>query len=787
MMRRALRLFRTTLLVLVALVLLVAAGVGGLIWMALPGGDLRAAIPGLSAPVDVQIDPDGIPRLRAQNALDAAAALGFLHARERLFQMDMMRRAAAGEVSEIAGPITLPLDRMMRTLGVRERATADLAGLPAPTRAMLDAYARGVNAWISRRGRFSADEFVVLGAPKPWSAVDSLLWGKTMGLYLSGNWRVELVRQQLLGRMSPAAIEALWPSGQDGAGHPEASATPDPAAAAALKQLGMLLPTFPDPFTLPGEASNEWAVDGKHSATGAPLLAGDPHLAYGQPGIWYLARIETPSGVLAGATAPGVPFLVLGHNAHIAWTFTTTGSDVQDLFIETPAGADKYMTPDGPAAFSTRAETIHVRGEPDVLWTVRETRHGPVISDLIDRPGETASPILALSMANLMPGDIAAAGLQALNEATDVAAAGRAAEMITSPNQNLLVADRDTIGLFVTGRVPVRRAGDGAFAQPGADGAHDWIGWASGARLPHVVAPASGRLVNANERVAPPDFPVFLGKDWFSDERARRIREMLGALPKASVADFARMQLDTTSVTARDLLPMLARVAPSDPLSKAALALLSGWDATMAIDRPQPLIFNAWMREIDNSILRRADASGRDVRGAAAPWPGLVPAILKGPNDAAACGGDCAKMLSGTLRAAMNALAARFGPDPAAWRWGAAHEAVFANPVLRMLPMLGPLTEARIAAPGDDTTVDRGAMAPQSFDSVHGASFRGVYDLADLDRSRFMVAPGQSGHAASRLARNFVQRWRDGDTVPLGPEPARVETRLRLVPGTGSR
>ncbi len=261
------------------------------------------------------------------------------------------------------------------------------------------------------------------------------------------------------------------------------------------------------------------------------MLAGDPHLALGFPAIWYLARIDTPDGTLAGATSPGIPLMVLGHNGHIAWTFTTNGADVQDVFVETPVDPDHYQTPDGPRPYTVREERIGVRGAPDQVLRVRETRHGPVISDLFDSKGV----VLAVAMANLRPGDTAAEGLLELNRATTVAAAGKAAQRITSPVQNLMVADHDTIGMFVTGRVPIRKAGDGAMPVAGADGAHDWVGWASGEQLPHFVAPASGVLVNANERVASPDFPVYLGRDWFADWRARRIRALLAATrPMAS-------------------------------------------------------------------------------------------------------------------------------------------------------------------------------------------------------------------------------------------------------------
>ena len=321
-------------------------------------------MPACPDPVDIGFDADGIPRIRAANDTDAAAALGFVHARDRLFQMELMRRAASGRLSEIAGPATLALDRSMRTFGLRRHAVADYPALPAETRAVLEAYSRGVNAWIAERGRFSAPEFLFLGTPEPWEPVDSLLWGETMGLWLSLNWRTELSRQALAGRVPQQMVDELWPPA-GGAGRPEAAL--EPGSRHAAGELAALLPRFPAPFTLPGSASNEWAVDGRHTATGAPLLAGDPHLAFGFPGIWYLARIETPGRVLAGATAPGVPFLVLGHNGRIAWTFTTTGADVQDLFIETAAGDGQYQTPDGPRPFTVREERIKVRGEPDQI------------------------------------------------------------------------------------------------------------------------------------------------------------------------------------------------------------------------------------------------------------------------------------------------------------------------------------------------------------------------------------------------------------------------------------
>ena len=759
------------------LVLLLVVMAGGALWLTLPRNDALFRIPAVTAGLDITVDAHGIPRIRAANEQDAMIALGFLHARDRMFQMELMRRAASGRLSEIAGAATLPMDRSMRTFGLRHRAATDYAALPAEVQAQLKAYARGVNAWIEAKGRFASPEFLVLGRPEPWHPVDSLLWGKTMGLWLSMNWRQELSRQALAGRVSQRLIDELWPP-KDDPGRPSAAAPLPSRFADAADRLASVLPTFPGAHTLPASASNEWAVDGRHTASGKPLLAGDPHLAFAFPGIWYLARIDLPDRVLAGATGPGVPAMVIGHNGRIAWTFTTTGADVQDVFVETPAGPGLYQTPDGPQPFLVREERIKVRGGPDEVLTVRETRHGPVVSDL----NPSGNAILAVAMGNLQTGDTAAAGLMALNRAHTVEEAGKAAALITSPVQNLLVADSLEIGLFVSGRIPIRRAGNGASPVPG-DGSHDWTGWASGMQLPHIVSPESGRLVNANERIAPPDFPVFLGRDWFGDWRARRIRELLDGSVRHTAADFARMQVDVRSTFAREVLPVMLTVAgehdrlpPQQAAEAKALTLLRDWDGTMGIDLPQPLIFNAWVNRFHRAVLSGAGVPPEH----GGPVADFVAFVLS-PAGAHWVADKREALLSQSLTEAVRDLSARFGGDPEAWRWGTAHTAMFLHPVLRNIPMLGAMTTVSIPSPGDDTTVNRGGMNSQ-FQSIHGAGYRAVYDLSDLDKSLFMVTPGQSGNPLSRNARDLVTRWRDGGTITLGPKAPVVRATIRINP-----
>ena len=688
-----------------------------------------------------------------------------MHARDRMFQMELMRRAASGRLSELAGEAALPLDRMARTLGERRHAERAYAALPEPTRAMLVAYTAGVNAWIASRGRFAGLEFLALGAPEPWTPVDCLLWNETVSLWLSDNFRTELARAALAGTLPSHKILQLWPS-----------QAPIASAASVPVHQGLLdaLPAFPSPFTLPSEASNAWAVDGKHSATGAPLLAGDPHLRLGFPSLWYLARIETPSGVLVGATAPGIPFLILGRNARIAWSFTSSGIDTQDIFVESPLPGGLYATPEGPKPFLTRDEHIRVRGKPDVLLRVRETRHGPVVSDLDARHG---GPVLAVEMASLDLGS-AAPGILALDQAGSVAEAGEAAKLILAPVQNLTVADHDGIALFTTGLVPIRRGGDGTAPVQGADGLHDWTGFASGDALPHSVAPATGIVSNANDRTAGPDFPTYLGRDWPAPYRDRRIHALLDGETAQTLDRFEAMQRDPVSVFATDLLPDFRALQPRTGTAERARALLTAWNGSMDMDRPEPLIFNAAIQGFVARVLADSHVPEAD----SGPWDGFGAWLLT-PEGGAWCGGDCRPVLASAFDDAIAGLATRFGPDPSAWHWGDAHRAVFAHPLLGDLPVIGGLASRRAAVPGDNSTLFRGASgALGDFASRHGAAYRGVYDLADLERSRFVTVPGQSGNIFSAHAWDLLADWARGATITIPAKPDSVAGTVRLQP-----
>ncbi|WP_372619080.1 penicillin acylase family protein [Falsiroseomonas sp.] len=748
-----------------------------LVYIALPDAREELTIQGLSAPVTITLDDDGIPRITARSERDAAVAIGYLHARDRMFQMDAMRRSAQGRLAEIAGPSALRLDRFSRTLGLAQRAEADLAALSPETRDLLQGYADGVNALLAVRGRLAAPEFLVLGEPEPWRPEHSLLWAKTMGLWLSGSWRRDLERARLAQLLPPERFRLLWPE--------DRSPGRLDLAAAPLQGILAQVPVFGEDAPLPATASNAWAVAATRSASGAPLLATDPHLGFQAPILWYLLRVDLPEGRFrAGATAPGVPIMVIGRNEKLAWGFTTTHSDTQDVFIERVLGPDSYATPEGPRRFAIREERIAVRGreEPEIL-RVRETRNGPVVSDLDPAAGMPADTVLAVAMANLASGDTAADGLLALNRATTLAEARAAAALISSPPQNLMVAEAaGGIAQYLVGRTPVRRSGDGTVPVPGWDGAADWVGFVPFDAMPHVENPPTGLLAAANSRPAPQDHPVFLGRDWFGDWRLRRIGELLEARRRHDAAGFAAMQNDVVSLFAREVLPTLLAITPSAEAAHAH-ALLRDWDGAMHADAPQPLIFHAWLRAFRRLALEEAGAAAaEDTVGAEF----LRFLLHRDGRSQAWCGPDrCAGTLARALDQAVGSLAEHHGGDPAAWRWGKAHVARFEHPLLRFVPVLGALTRLEAETGGDGETIARGGFrdsGESTFAHVHGPGLRAVFDLADPDGVLAMTATGQSGHPLSDNWDSLLQRWRDGDVLRLGRQASREAGRIVLTP-----
>jgi penicillin amidase len=488
-----------------------------------------------------------------------------------------------------------------------------------------------------------------------------------------------------------------------------------------------------------------------------------------------------------------VPGIVLGHNGHIAWGFTTTGADTQDLFVERidPADPDRYLTPHGSAPFEVREEVIGVRDAAPDTWTVRATRHGPVLSDVLpDQDPSEPQEVVALAWTALVEDDRTAQALLALNRAQDWAGFVAATEDVVAPMQNIVYADATGhVGLIAPARVPVRRQGDGRWPVPGWSGAYDWQGVIPFADLPRTLDPPEGLLFNANNRLVPPDYPYLLTADWEPSFRARRLAELLAG-EEHDLAGFAVMQADQLSLLARDLLPIMLAPAAQSPQAEAARQALAAWDRVMRADAAEPLLFAAWYRELSRLIY--ADELGELF---AAFWrlrPDFMERILTERqvwcDDIATPEVEsCAEQAAAALELALADLAERFGAARDQWRWGTAHPARMAHPLLGDRPWLAWLFNILVASGGDGTTVDVGHYSlRQPFAGTHAASYRGLYDLADLDRSRFVATTGQSGNPLSAHYRDLTALWAAGASVPMSSARAAYDAnaigRLRLLP-----
>ena len=772
------------------LTVLALAGGAGWLWLrtSLPQSEGSVEIEGLRAPVEIMRDANGVPHIFAADAADAYLALGYVHAQDRLWQMETMRRLGAGRLSEIFGETTIRIDRYSRVFGLYRLAEAQVARLVPAERALLEAYARGVNAFIETHGGALAPEFLLLRhEPEPWRPADSLVWAKIMAMQLSRNWQTELLRWRMSRRLSAEQIRELWPG--DGRDAPITLSARVGAAALPLERFAAAIPRE----LSSADASNGWVVAGARSATGMPILANDPHLGFGAPILWYLAHIEAPGLSLTGATVPGVPLLILGHNGHIAWGMTTTGGDVEDLFLETidPEDPGRYLTPEGPKPFEVRTEEIKVRGSEPVLFEVRETRHGPVISDLVG--AESRTEAVAVAAAWLSPEDETARALFLINRARDWPAFVAGARHFHAPQQNLFYADvAGNIGLIAPARIPVRRNGNGLAPVSGADGRHDWTGFIPFDGLPRTRNPAGGVIVNANNRLVGPPYPYDITNDWDSSWRAIRIEEALAQAPKHGVEEAASLQMDSLSTAARELMPLLLAAEPASARGKAVRERMRRWDLRMRRDSPEPLIYAAWLRQMMRAIA--ADELGPTFEAYGRSRPGFVLSVLTRNRHwcddvATPARESCAGRISHALEMALDEIARMQGEDVDRWCWGSAHRAEFVHRVFAHLPLLGRIAQLGIETDGGNDTVNRGLTAgngPNPFAHTHGAGYRAVYDLSDLSLSRFVIATGQSGNPLSPHYADMLERWRDGGHVEraAGRDAARerAESVLTLAP-----
>ncbi len=789
-----------------ALALLALVAGGGYLYLlrSLPQTQGEVRLAGLDAPVEVLRDAYGIPHIYAASLRDASFALGYVHAQDRLWQMEMNRRIAAGRLAEVVGAGGLETDRFLRTLGVRRTAEANLRQLDAETRSYLEAYAAGVNAFLAGDPVLPPEFRIVGVTPEPWSPADSVAWVKMMAWDLGGNWRNEILRMQLAKSMPPARIQefvAPYP----GEAPPEIPdlktlySSMEREAVQLAEDLGRIAALAPGAGAA-GLGSNNWVVSGARSVTGKPLLANDPHLGLTAPPVWYFAQLSAPGVNLIGATLPGVPAIVLGRNDRIAWGFTNTGPDVQDLYIERLHASGGYLTPDGPRQFGVIEETLKVKGGAPEKLRVRVSRHGPVISDVL-RPAQALAPrghVVAFAWTALLEDDKTMQAALKIARAHDWPGFLEAVRDFHTPQQNMVYADAEgNIGFVAAGRVPVRKPENdlkGQAPAPGWLAKYDWDGYVPFDALPRSYNPPEGLLYSANHRITPPGYPQFISAEWQPPYRAERIRELLEAIPQHAVPSFARIQGDVVSLAVREALPLLAATRPRSEEARRALALLAKWDASMAPGRAEPLIAWAWWRELTRALY--ADELGEAFRP---NWQARAPFVLKVLSGEAAHWCDdartphvetCAEVLALSLEAALADLRRRYGADMAAWRWGPAHFARHEHRPFGRQALLARLFDIRVPTPGDAYTVNVGRnnlfdeAAP--FANRHAASLRAIYDLADLERSLFIHSGGQSGNLLSPHYDAFTEAWARGEYIPMVTARKAIAARpyalLRLTP-----
>lgn len=740
-------------------------------------GQLTAA--GLKAPVEILRDKNAVPHIIAGSLEDASFALGYVHAQDRFWQMELLRRVGQGRLAELVparliGSGLVDSDRTMRGLGVYRKASESVNALSPAMRARLEAYAAGVNAWISDDDQQFGLELTLVKLlsggrykPEPWRPADSLVWAKLMALGLDGNWRAELLRLRLAQKIGEDGVRFLI----EPAGDSKDSTLSLVMAAVKDIDLDRLYRGTDIDAVRKREASNEWVLSGTRTVSGRPLLANDPHLGFSFPGVWYLARLVGPGFDIRGATSPGSPVVVLGHNGTVGWGFTTTNLDSQDLFVERidPTDPNRYITPDGPRSFGVREETINVAWGDPVQLRVRETRHGVVIDDFV-RQTDKLTPqghVLALQATALDGSDTSAEGFGRLGLAQNWEEFLAAARRIGTPMQNIVYADTSgNIGLISPAKVPIRRKGDGSMPVPGWTGEYDWAGFVPFDDLPRVYNPGGGLIVNANARLVPDDYRHFISRDWAEPYRQRRADQLLREVERHPVYGMIVMQADNLSLDAADMLPWLLKGRPRNARAGQVHAMLARWNMFMLASRPEPLIYNAWIAELQRMLL--ADELGSELYDPMAhPNVPLMIRILRDKPGWCDDGGTkqtetCEDQIATALDRALDWISRRHGSDMSTWQWGREHLAAHRHPLFDQVPLLRDIASVRFPSDGGGQTLNRATPSfrgSRPFDAVHGAGYRGIYDFGDLDNSRFAMPLGQSGNMLSPWARNFVETW----------------------------
>jgi penicillin G amidase len=795
---------------LFVIVLVIIACVAGYAYhiahSALPQIDGHLQISGLSTPVTVSRDAHGVPTIEAATLEDLFFAQGYVTAQDRLWQMDVMRRFASGELSEILGKDTVKLDREQRILGLRAAAKKSIEITSPRDRSFFEAYARGVNAYIAAQAGHLPIEFRILRyTPKPWTIEDSVVIANQMvkdlnyhyffdaldhekilaklgseltaDLYVNRSWhdRPPTVMREDLSQ--PETQPSDSDDDDDDDDSPDNSVTQQNLPSDLREHL---------PENLPVNGSNDWVVSGAHTVTGKPLLSNDMHLGHQMPNLWYEAHLRSGSLDVAGVTLPGMPYVIVGHNQRIAWGFTNVGPTVTDVYIENFNAQGSYQTPTGWAQPDHRMELIHVKGEPDVTIDVKVTRHGPIITELV--PGETRSLALRWTLYD---------GLRIpffdVNSAQNWADFQKAFSQLDAPGQNVVYADIDgNIGYHTTGKVPIRAAGDGSLPASGSDNAHEWTSYIPFDKLPSIYNPPSGIIATANGRITPDDYPNSVSMEWEAPWRTARIYHVLESGRKFSPADMLNLQTDIHSeaelFAAERFVYAVDHAAKPSARAKQAANLMRNWDGRMLASLSAPTI-------TENSILQLRRLL-------------LEPKLGNAPADSAGDGGvlnwktyswemrsvwmenillhrpkrwlpekyaNYDELLTAAVEAAVDSPQAP--KDLGSWHWGVFNAVQIQHPILGKIPIIkywsGPGTQEQS---GSGYTV-------KAVSAHHGPSERFTANLADLDQSTLNIVTGQGGNFLSPYYMDQWKAWYEGTTftLPFSTKGVQAATAHKLI------
>jgi penicillin amidase len=755
----------------------------------LPMVDGTLKLSSLTAPVVVTRDSLGVPNISAQNLHDLFFAQGFVTAQDRLWQMDMTRRYASGDLSAILGPEYIKTDEEQRILGLRQVAEKAVANMAPEEHARMQAYADGVNAYIAQHQKTLPLEFRLMTYfPYEWTVEDSMMVGLSMTEFLNHYmYKKELQREKILARLGPELTADLYVNsswrdhapgdeGQSIENEPPPGENPEqeeeegpgkaqPHKRSSLEEMQILrLRSTASRFALddtlgsdlrPG--SNNWVVSGAHTVTGKPMLSNDMHLDLRMPNTWYEAHLTAGDYDVVGVTLPGVPYVIVGHNHNVAWGFTNLGPNVEDLYVEKFNERGEYLTPQGWKQPEHRKEIIRVKGKPDVDIDVVITRHGPIITPIV--PGETRQLALKWTIYD-SDGNIP---FYAVNSARNWDGFRAAFADFAAPGQNVVYADTDgNIGYQATGHIPIRQ-GDGTVPVPGDDDRHEWTGYIPYDKMPSVYDPPSGIIATANARVTPKDYPYTIAVEWSAPYRVQRIYKLLSANKKYTAADMLNIQTDVLSeidrFCAQRFVYAIDHTPGASQRAKAAADLMRNWDGTMATDLAAPTIAYYSRGALEELLLKsKLGDDWKTYRWFMKPvWlentltnqpPRWLPSQYANYN----------ALLTAAVE---SALTENNAPTVlSSWRWGKVHKVDVQHAFWSSFPVLKRATPGAQPLSGDEETV-------KQVSTHFGPSERFTADMSDLDHSTLDIVNGQSGNIFDEHFNDQWDAYYHGNTFPL--------------------